>query len=77
MEAFPLPLLNVLEGDGLMPDGVADESVLISKSPSVLIVNISAREAQIGKLLSGDAIGVDVGVNTRDALLVRAVQFGD
>ena len=77
MQAVSLPLLDVLEGHWLVPDRVPHEPVLVGEGPGVLIVNIPARESEIRQLLRGDAVRIDVSVNTRDALLVGPVQFGD
>jgi len=77
VESLLLPLQDVLEGRLLVPDGVGHEAVLVGEGPHVLAVNIAAREAQVGQFLGGEAVGVEVGVDARDALLVGPVEFGD
>lgn len=76
LQSLILPLLDVLERNLLVPDSTGDEAVFVSEGPHVLIVNISAREAQISQLFTGYTVWVQVSIDSGNALLVGSVKFG-
>ena len=77
VESFFFPFDYVLEGDFLVPGGVGDEPVFVGEGPDLLFMNVPAGEAQIGEVLRGGAVGVEVGIDAGGALLVGAVEFGE
>ena len=77
VESFPFPFDDVFELLFRMPDGLGSESVLVGEGPCHLLVNISSGESNIGELVWGDSVGVEVGVDSRDAFFVGPIEFGD
>lgn len=76
VESFLFPFDYVLEGNFLIPGGIGDEPVFVGEGPDLLSMNVPAGETQVGKVLRGGSVGVEVGVDAGGALLVGAVKFG-
>lgn len=77
VESLSLPFDDVLELRPLVPGSVGDEAVLILEGPANLLGHLATGETQIGQIGSDGAIGVEVGIDARNALLVRAVEISD
>lgn len=72
-----LPLDDVLELLLDVPGSIGDESILVLECPGLFVHDISAREAEVGKLLFGGPVFAEVGVDTRDSVLVGSVKLCD
>ena len=70
---FLFPFLDVLVIEAVIEGSVGNKPVLIGEGESILIVEISAGEAQVAEFRLGDSVGVNIGINTRNSTFVGSV----
>jgi hypothetical protein len=75
--AFLLPLLQVLKVEDLVEGGVGDEAVLVGESERIVFELLISGESEVLELWFREAVGVEIGIDTRDAFLIRTVKIVD
>ena len=77
VQSFLLPLHDVFELRLLVPGRIGDKPILILEGPLGFFGQISPWESEIGQFGSNWPVGVEIGVNARNAAFVWAVELGD
>lgn len=67
----------MFEGRRGIPRCIGDESILVAEGPYLLVINISAIEAEIRQRFDCGSIWVKIGINSWNSSFVRSIKSGN